>query len=367
MKSTRSILILCFIIFHSGNILAQNQEILIPYRINDQWGFSSYSKEIVIPISYDSVTVFSDYNYLEKPIATVYINKLCGIINTNNKPIIPILYNSIEKPSGMIQYNSNRLIVSKNGKYGLIDYSNKVIIPIEYDTLMAKDNINIEGYDYLASKENSGYLFNENGKGKLLEKKEYKKKESIRMALAWPDQEEENVPEPPEIKLNSELIEKNKTNLDSIGIRTFGYKEDLVEIYLSDKVGVCSKQDLETGNLTDFISPIYDEVVDVFIDWDKKPTFFLMRRSGKLTIVDLKGKEYITPKYSEYETWTKYYFKPKEGDKVGYINLKENFEIPPIYESIKPIRTFNIDIYKVTYNGQIGYVNQYNVQYFENN
>ncbi|MGM9552626.1 MAG: WG repeat-containing protein [Clostridia bacterium] len=161
---------------------------LIFIEDNDKHGAMNSNNEIIVPLVYDSIEVFSENLFavqkdglyglidmtgnvvlpIEQPreirgkdllnndwiTDDLYkLNKYkddvytVGLINSNGKIILPMQYNSIEL------FNKDYFVVSKDGYEGIVDKNGNEIIPIEYEAI-------IPGATVLAVlEENSGWKF----------------------------------------------------------------------------------------------------------------------------------------------------------------------------------------------------------------
>lgn len=97
-----------------------NNELLVPFRQGDKWGFSNYAKEIIIPCIYESVEIFSE------GFAAIRKNSKYGYINTFGEVVVPCRYENAEI------FSEGYAAVKLNSKYGFIDTTGKVTIPIDY-------------------------------------------------------------------------------------------------------------------------------------------------------------------------------------------------------------------------------------------
>jgi len=94
-------------------------------------GFINKTKEIVIPMEYDTqqTTGFNKYGY-----AIVSKNSKAGVIDKNNEIIIPFNYDFIS------QVDKNTYIVFNNNKAKLINSKEKQLNKQEYDHIQATEN-----------------------------------------------------------------------------------------------------------------------------------------------------------------------------------------------------------------------------------
>lgn len=142
------------------NVFAQD---LIPFRVNDKWGFSNSKGELVIEATYDSVGIFNPNRLLRKNVSIVKKNGVFNIINEQNVPLfdygLNLKYIDLIESHIIVKRADNKFVaydifkqqldsrafdsyddhtgytlsIEINDKIGLIDYKLKTIIPTEYD------------------------------------------------------------------------------------------------------------------------------------------------------------------------------------------------------------------------------------------
>lgn len=114
------------------NIHASTQE-LIPYRLDNKWGYADNSGKIIIEPTFDKVRRFSADGY-----AYVYQDNLCAVIDTKGNFIIPFKYTEIFNFSdglaaackgGEYYWLQGEII---NGEWGFINEKGEEVIPFNY-------------------------------------------------------------------------------------------------------------------------------------------------------------------------------------------------------------------------------------------
>jgi len=353
MKKLSCFVLLITLFFSVHSVQAQTEDLLVPYRIGDKWGFSNYEGKLIIDTKYDSVTTFSTRNFFEKELAYVFAGEKVGILDKRGKSVIPLSYNSIERLSGAIDYNPNRLMVSVNGKYGIIDYSNKVMIPLEYDALSVKDKvikhdnaIEFVGYKYLAKKGDVYFTIDEDGNKEVVEQRTYTSENSSAYGFVGPDSYYNS--QLNKIKSNSgNIVSRNRSKIDRIGSKTYGDKDQMVEVFLNGKVA------------------IYDSILDVEYYFNTYPEVFLVKRDEKITVVNTVGKELMPLKYTGYKKFNDRFIVLNENGKYGFYRYKDGLEITPKYDSLEWTRIGGIDFWKITLNGKEGYISDKEYHYFK--
>jgi hypothetical protein len=101
----------------TNKILAKAEEILIPYRKKDKWGFCTPDKKIVIDCIYELAKQFSE------GFSVVKLNNKCGFINTLNEIVIPFDYDKATTFRDNISYvalNKNLYKINKNNELELV-------------------------------------------------------------------------------------------------------------------------------------------------------------------------------------------------------------------------------------------------------
>lgn len=151
-----------------------DKEVLIPFRINDKWGYSDRDGKIIIPVQYDAAGHFG-FNEEKKPLAKVKIGRHYHLIDKmgqvvkdsiteDEKALIKnalILYMLERQSRGIsIQLHSK----FANGKYGFRIKNDTIIPPVFSD-------FGFHDEDVLALKSDKWILFNT--KGDTLSKYKY--------------------------------------------------------------------------------------------------------------------------------------------------------------------------------------------------
>ena len=91
--------------------------LLIPYRKNNKWGYANLHKELIVQPIYKSVdTFYNGFGQVE-----IEYNKI-GILNSNGNEVVPVIYKNVS----LLQGNSIFIVKDQKNKYGL--YSNGKII-----------------------------------------------------------------------------------------------------------------------------------------------------------------------------------------------------------------------------------------------
>lgn len=104
--------------------------LLIPYRKTNKWGYANLHKELIVQPIYKSVDTF--YNGFGK--VEIEYNKI-GILNSNGNEVVPVIYKYVS----LVQGDSIFIVKDQNNKYGL--YSNgKIIFDCIYEYIIYKND-----------------------------------------------------------------------------------------------------------------------------------------------------------------------------------------------------------------------------------
>jgi hypothetical protein len=113
-------LFLCFILLVSP-LFAQDTD-LIPYRKGKKWGYTDRAKQIIIPIQYESASLFT------QAIAKVSQWNKQGLIDASGKVAVSLKYEYLEAIDSTYQY----FVAGLQGKFGLIDRAERVVVPFQF-------------------------------------------------------------------------------------------------------------------------------------------------------------------------------------------------------------------------------------------
>lgn len=115
---------------------------LIPYRINDKWGYCDASKKMIVPASYDNAKPFV------RGLAKVELNHRYGLLDTQGKTVVAPRYALLG------DFREGLSAVCLKGKYGYIDTTGKLVIPCMYDCADAFSN----GKARVCKNDKAGYI-----------------------------------------------------------------------------------------------------------------------------------------------------------------------------------------------------------------
>src|SRR5687768_7858028 len=102
------------------NIQVQGQDVLVPYKKGNRWGYADSTGTLKIAADYDQVE-FCRYGRCK-----VFKNNLTGYIDEKGTPIIPVVY---EECTPLMGY----FLVRQAGKAGIVDGNGRAIVPLTFD------------------------------------------------------------------------------------------------------------------------------------------------------------------------------------------------------------------------------------------
>ncbi|TPN86053.1 WG repeat-containing protein [Aquimarina algicola] len=308
MKNILTIIILFTL---TTQLFAQEFE-LIPYRIDNKWGFSDSNKKILIKPKFQDVIPFN------KGYAAFKLNNKWGFIDVKGREIVEPKYDSIS------------------------EYFQNLFIGGDISSPIYKTGIKVYENNKSFYVDANGTIFKNNPE-----------------TIYFVDDEEEEI----------EIIEKNgKYGIKNILFdRTVEPKYDSVQI---TQIGIIAELNGQFGviNLNTF------SVIVPFDYKSIAPTedghgFYVTDEKGKVGYFNRNGNEKIAPKYKALVkiSYSELEFMFSHNEEIyGYINVSEE----PV-KVIKPkyliIGKFINGYSKIkNKNGKYGYINHKGVEYFEN-
>lgn len=284
-------------------------------------GYININQDTLIPFIYDYLGSF--FNEL----ATAKLNGKFGFIDRKGKVIIPFQF---ETGSDFSKCGLAR--VSKNNKYGFVDSTGKVIIPLEFEAI--RDN---EADEFVCSKKNGKWAFF-SCEGKQLTGFDYDKITEV----AYTDRINTY------FKKGLCLVQKNgKLGYINSAFKTivpFG-KFEILEPY-QNYLAIVSKNDKYgvIDTLGNFVLPLEYDFIEHPGHYTRKSKNFIVKKNGKLQLVDENTKPITKLNITEYE-WDRYR-NNKESNRyfilkndlgfVGAISETGNSRIPFNYNEIHP-------------------------------
>lgn len=333
------------------------------YRIENKWGFSDVNGKILITPEYDAVSPFFTHYFAELYCAKVYKKNKEAYIDTNNSKITKYF----DKINFSFSENKFNYLIKKRGKYGVTDRNYKIIIPFDYDSLfqdemdlysdlkdkyygkknlkwyriIIKDSLNITEIKDLSSVTNaqSEYYFYEGD---------------------FNDIQNENISENYFYKYEKLM----KAKIDSVGRKFFMYYPYYI-IYKDGKVGITLKDHIKNGEAKLLVTPEYDSILR--IESFNGKGYFVVKKNEHVGMINEINEIVIPFKYANITDSFAGTFVTYDNGKYGIIDLINNFEIAPKYNSIKPNSEFKkIILYNVFDYGYRDCINTNGIEYFKN-
>lgn len=403
-----------FQLFLSTHVTAQSdRKILIPYRLQDKWGFSDTLGRIMIEPVYDSVGFFSgDRTKDREELAWVTKNEKQGAVNKNGQLILEAMYDSVAINSRnkfcLTELNGKKSIISINGqiiippnydhlvfdplvkgfivgrnnKRSFRDMAGRVIAPMIYDSIYTVDNFEPNEDLIIGIIGANKFKILKNGKRIPIKSP----KEANAPDLYLLDDSDLNAKDESDAHLfhRAASIQK-KLSLSEIDVET--YKVDgYFLVSKNNKVGLIRHD--ETRSI-----PIeYDTIFDLHISdsvyegkggYDFNPCYiredgtcmdlFWVKKNGKVGIIDHKNRIVLPFVYDGFNGSN--YYQPLANGKVGLIVFRDNslkLRFKCEYDYIKYEHWIYLEgswvfsIYKVKKNGQWGFAGENSLDFFQN-
>lgn len=390
MKRLPAILVALFLLNES---FAQSQQILIPFRDGNKWGYSDTLGKIKISAKYDSVSLF-DYNTFYKGDHILAIVKLNGkpmSINEKGTVMVPAKYDFINvvgqstEPAFFVSKNGKfgvytkgkelfppiydymdvtsyvHFKVHKDNKWGLINDAGKIVIPIIYDDLRERkviqpDLVNWEAIEW--------------GKdGKLITVKTNLQVERPNLRVPEAVQEVSRYVSPEELNKAVDAAKK-ESGLDSVHLKNYTgivFKDKQQGIFLpleAKKVYLFSKPYIVYG-IKYF--PSYDR------DYLKKNSaaYIIAVIDGKYGMMNEKEEQVLSFEYDNIEEEDGFFLLKRNG-KVGFFMPYTSYPlIQPKYDeyvrkySIPVNGDWNFVLFSIKKNGKPGFVGENGIVYFK--
>lgn len=344
-----------------------NENILIPYRKGDKWGFCTPDKKIMIECQYDYV------HFFEGNLAEVFLNNKNYFIDRNGKNILKEskneeLFNFKNEydevyawfPNGKKKCNNyeitNGLVaVKKNNKFGFVNLRNNIIIPFDYDWDSQYNFLNLnnlfpnfkDGIVFL-KKDNKWGAIDSNGKIEIpFIYNSYGFHDLIDFTV-----EEGFIDNFINIKFNDKwgIIDRNgKTIIPFEYDMCYHFFEDLAVVKLNNKYGVIDKKNRLIVPL------IYDKISNF------KGGVAKVENNSKYGLIDNKGNLIVDLKYDilrEYYLIELGYILLGNNREVGVIDINGEIVIDLIYEDISPLNNFRFYVKK---NNKWGIIDKNNI------
>lgn len=329
-----AIAVIIMFIFAIKTLLAnsKNQENLTttsyyPIYTNEKWGVinslgetviePTYKEAIIIPNNKEDIFIcMYDVDYTNNTYKTKAINSKGKEQFTNYNLVEPL--ENYDKNNN-IWYEEGVLRVQKNGKYGLINFKGKEILSTQYDEITTIKGIQ---NSLIIKKDNQLGLCN--NEGKIIIEPKYSKIEALaedyKLGYIVTNQEKKQGL----ISIDKkQILEEKYDEIKPItGNSMYVVKENGV-LKLIEETGIT------------LIENKFDNVTQI------NTNQVIFTKNNKMGVMNLEGKELITPQYEEIKYTTGEYYIAKKDNKYGII--KENNEIakPFEYSNISYIKGAN--------------------------
>ncbi len=359
MKKLQISLVILFTIIFNLADAQNNNDILIPYRKGDKWGYCDTNAKIIIAPIYDEVDFFGYFNSSFSNIALVKTNGKQGLINTNGKEILPLIFDKIDHLScGKIQDKILRVRIGD--KYGLVTYENKAITKMEFSSLEFDEKYCYFVQDFSCPTRfygivnNNYYTISAEGKKTKISKKDYDEI-SEGVSFMQDDAMMDDIDHNHESRKSSVKIDSLlKYGIDSISNEKIP-NSPFYKIYKNGKVGACDK-------IRYFMLPQYDEIKDY------NGGGFLVILNEKYGLVNIEGKVFMPyQKYDSVDFKNSTYLITQKNNLKGIYMIGDRMMIQPIYQDIagwSHVVNWNY-VLKVRQNNKWGYISDKGIEYFE--
>jgi len=311
------------------NLKIQNsfEQMLIPYRKGDKWGFYNKKKEIIIPCQYDDASSFSN------GLAKVWKNGMCGCIDINNQKIIPCQYEEIW------QVLEGFIAIKSNNKWGFISSTGSNITPclyedIDYTNRFSEGLISVQlnnKWGFIDKAGHAQIAFNH----ETIDSFTHWKQTGFFDGIAL-------------IRVNNKYGFIDKTGqiiIPCIYDNAGNFSEGLAAVCLNDKWGFIDK----TGRVVikfKYDLDIYGPNVNGFHNG-----LAVVSLNGKYGFIDKFGDEVIPFKYDYAMGFSEGLAVVYLKQKCGFINQVGQTEIPCIFDSAYPfseglaaVRNYEVDL-----------------------
>lgn len=349
--------------------IRQGTEDRIPVQKDDKWGFIDSKNNLVIPIKFDDVFLFSDgvslvqlggkYGYIDYDgkfiippryddlgqfesckvlannnsygncnVTTYKISDKLGYINNKGEEITSALFSDISE-----QFYSGVALVNLNNKWGAIDSNGKTIIAIEYrdaQSFLSK------GFDAIAFKNDNNLWGIYNKKGKLISPFVHEILSKNEYELIGSVSSSDEVPPIEKIGSNYQVIK----NITRLKLNSIPFVSDPTAA-TRDKNSFFLKyiNQLSTGyfNSKDYVYLKYQEPTNEPFYNNGFAEIAKISNHSEIGLIDKTGKIILEPKYNIINPFHEGLARvcKKITDisyKSGFINEQGKIVIPFIYE-----------------------------------
>ncbi|AXG70414.1 WG containing repeat protein [Kordia sp. SMS9] len=311
--------IISFLFIFSYTFLIGQNEILIPNRVGDKWGFKAMNGNAEIKAVYDSVSHFSHYldDTENSKQALVKQGDFWGLIDMKGKAVVPIVYEQLNEAK-ISDVRAYYIAKNNKGKFGIL-HRNTKLTAIEYDTLSAH-------YDYIvAQKANKIGILELSGKVKIpVEYDQIRYINEFQSISNLREDWEFNGNELIHAKANVRIkLPKTVQPNQSFVVWSVSNAKETKYLVTERFYGLLAGKLARNDDDEDF-----EETVHAMPD---NPNEAIERKRYQ-SLVD-NGYNF-REKYNSYDRF--YTFSKEDWSKIGVYDLKENREIiPPLYADIR--------------------------------
>lgn len=410
----RKVLILAYILFilahgYAQTTVAYSPKVMIPYIINEKWGYSDTLGQIICELKFDSVGFFEVWHNTH---AIIKKGNKFGIIDKDFNLIVEPKYKYLKGTNCCLKEDLNFFQVGNGRKWGVDATSGKRVIPIKYDDI----DFNFITLGFIAAKKGKKFaLFTLTG-DKITDFKfdrftfgvfgggsynDLLGEAGEEYFLIKPDKTVITAPEKPN-SFNIDFSDPNtrdvkkltkaeKENNDKISLE-IKKKYDLDSVYLGrplcrapfkgdflfvlvDKNGKKGVWDVKR-KLVNFIE--YEDVLAIRTynkDIGQKYGFnelWYAQKNGRWGVANEKGDIQIPFDYDGFGKISDSFVETKLNGKSGaviyftyYPPIACKYDSIDFFQQLEVTKEWAFGVYKVSLNGNIGYVGENGVEFFK--
>lgn len=412
--NNKKILILAFVLSILEYGFAQKSvdyspKVLIPYAKNGEWGYSDTLGKIICEPKFDSVSLFEVWHNTH---AIIKKGNKYGIIDKDFNLVVEPKYKYLKGTNCCPKENLNFFQVGNGRKWGVDAASGKRVIPIKYDDIdfnfitlgfiavkkgakfalftLAGEKITDFKFDYFTFGIFGGGNYNDllgiAGEEYFLIKPDKtvipapEKPNSFNVDLSDPNTRDVKKLTEEEKENNSKIsLEiKRKYDLDSVYLERplcrASFKGNFIYV-LVDKKGQKGVWDVKR-KLINFIE--YDDILAIRTynkDLGQKYGFnelWYVQKNGKWGVVNEKGVIQIPFDYDGFGKISDSFAETKRNGKSGaviyftyYPPIACKYDSVDFFQQIEVTQQWAFGLYKVSLNGNIGYVGENGVEFFK--
>lgn len=240
---------------------------LLRVKKDNKWGVIDIDENIILPLEYE---IFSEFDDRRKAMS-ISDGKKNGYINEKAEIVLPVIYDEI------LVYSDHYATLRKGDKYGIVDPAGTIVLPVEYD--FVHSDVYKKTIIRIGKNEKSGYV---DLKGNMILPAEYKFIRGLDDAPNYTVIEKNNKEGLVNKTTGQLIISPQYNKIKSI-------KDGMVIAILDDKYGFVSDK---------------DQVITRF-EFDDARAFSdgmaLVKKKNKWGYIDKAGRTVIEPQFSSAE------------------------------------------------------------------